>query len=81
MWLPEAEPDRGRVARAVATALETIAARGLVDRRGGMLLEEVNGLPAVESPLALYLSGAGFTPSSLGFHLRRATLPRPVPHA
>jgi ATP-dependent Lhr-like helicase len=81
LWLPETEPDRGRVARAVASALATVAARGLVDRRGGMLLEEVNGMPAVESPLALYLSEAGFTPSSLGFHLRRVTLPRPVPHA
>jgi ATP-dependent Lhr-like helicase len=81
VWLPEAEPDRGRVARAVAAALSTVAARGLIDRRGGMLLEEVNGLPATESPLALHLSEAGFTPSSLGFHLRRATLARPVPHA
>ena len=36
-----------------------------------MLLEEVNGVPAAESPLALYLSQAGFTPSSLGFHLRQ----------
>jgi len=81
VWLPETEPDRGRVARAVAAALGTVAARGLVDRRGGMLLEEVNGVPAAESPLALYLSEAGFTPSSLGFHLRRASLPRPVSHA
>jgi hypothetical protein len=46
-----------------------------------MLLEEVNGVPAAQSPLALYLSEAGFTPSSLGFHLRRVTLSRPVPHA
>ncbi len=81
VWLPETEPDRGRVARAVASALGMVAARGLVDRRGGMLLEEVNGLPAAESPLALYLSEAGFTPSSLGFHLRRGALPRPVPNA
>jgi len=80
-WLPETEPDRGRVARAVASALGTVAARGLLDRRGGMLLEEVNGVPAAESPLALYLSEAGFNPSSLGFHLRRAALPRPVPNA
>ncbi|HEY1908990.1 MAG TPA: DEAD/DEAH box helicase, partial [Myxococcaceae bacterium] len=71
VWLPETEPDRGRVARAVASALGTVAARSLLDRRGGMMLEEVNGVPAVESPLALYLAEAGFTPSSLGFHLRR----------
>jgi ATP-dependent Lhr-like helicase len=81
VWLPETEPDRGRVARAVASALGTVAARGLLDRRGGMMLEEVNGLPATASPLALYLAEAGFTPSSLGFHLRRAALPRPVPNA
>jgi hypothetical protein len=58
-----------------------MATPGLKKRRGGMLLEEVNGAPASESPLALYLSEAGFTPSSLGFHLRRASLPRPVPNA
>jgi len=81
VWLPESEPDRGRVAQAVASALGTVAARGLLDRRGGILLEEVNGAPAAESPLALYLAQAGFTPSSLGFHLRRAALPRPVPNA
>jgi len=81
VWLPEEEPDRGRVARAVAVALGTVAARGLMDRRGGMLLEEVNGVPAAESSLGLYLSEAGFTPSSLGFHLRRSSLPRPVPNA
>ena len=81
LWLPETEPDRGRVARAVASALATVAVRGLVGRRGGMLLEEVNGVPAAQSPLALYLLEAGFTPSSLGFHLRRVTLSRPVPHA
>ncbi len=81
VWLPETEPDRGRVARAVASALGTVAARGLLERRGGMLLEEVNGVPAAESPLALHLSEAGFTPSSLGFHLRRTALPRPVPNA
>jgi len=81
VWLPEVEPDRGRVARAVASALGAIAGRGLLERRGGMLLEEVNGVPAAESPLARHLPEAGFTPSSLGFHLRRATLQRPVPDA
>jgi len=81
VWLPEPEPDRGRVARAVAGALGTIAGRSGLDRRGGMMLEEVNGVPAVESPLALHLSEAGFTPSSLGFHLRRGTTASPVPHA
>ena len=55
VWLPEAEPDRGRVARAVAVALGTVASGGWVDRRGGLLLEEVNGVAAAESPLARYL--------------------------
>jgi ATP-dependent Lhr-like helicase len=81
VWLPEGEPERGRGARAVASALGTIAARGLAERRGGMLLEEVNGAPATESPLALYLAEAGFTASSLGFHLRRSALPGPFPEA
>ncbi len=81
VWLPESEPDLGRVARAVASALATLAARGLAERRGGMLLEEVNGVPATASPLALYLAEAGFTPSSLGFHLRRSAIIDPFPDA
>jgi ATP-dependent Lhr-like helicase len=74
VWLPDGEPERGRVARSLASALGMLAARGLAQRRGGMLLEEINGAPATESPLALYLAEAGFTASSLGFHLRRSAL-------
>ncbi len=81
VWLPDSEPDLGRVARAVASALATLAARGLAERRGGILLEEVNGVPATASPLALYLAEAGFTPSSLGFHLRRSAMIDPFPDA
>jgi ATP-dependent Lhr-like helicase len=81
VWLPETEPERSRVARAIATALTTIAARGLVERRGGMLLEEINGTFAGEHPLALYLSEAGFSPSPLGFNLRRSALPVTAPDA
>jgi hypothetical protein len=81
VWLPEAEPDRGRVLRAIASALAGLAARSMVDRREGMLLAEVNGLPATASELALPLVEAGFTPSSLGFHLRRGATPGPFPPA
>jgi len=81
VWLPEAEPERTRLARATAGALALIAARGLVERRGGMLLEEINGASAGEHPLALHLVEVGFAPSPLGFSLRRSALPVTTPHA
>jgi ATP-dependent Lhr-like helicase len=81
VWLPEAEPERTRLARATARALAQIAARGLVERRGGMLLEEINGASVGEHPLALHLVEVGFAPSPLGFSLRRSALPVTTPHA
>ena len=80
-WMPETEPERSRMARATASALATIAARGLVERRGGMLLEEIDGTFAGEHPLALYLSEAGFSPSPLGLQLRRSAPTFTTPHA
>lgn len=68
-YLPEAEPDRSAVGRAVARTLTLLAQRDA--KRGGLLVAEVNGAPAAEHPLAFHLAEAGFTPSSLGFHLRK----------
>jgi hypothetical protein len=36
-----------------------------------LLIAEINGLPAAEHPLASYLVGAGFSPSAMGFQIRR----------
>ncbi len=63
-FLPDAEPARGRSARALVRALAGL--------RGGkaVLLERVDGGPAVGSALAPYLEAGGFSASAAGFHRR-----------
>ena len=74
VWLPDGEPDRTRVARAVAQAFAGLGRAARSGPHGGLLIAELDGRPAAEHPLALHLTEAGFIPSSLGFHLLR---PRP----
>jgi ATP-dependent Lhr-like helicase len=69
-WLPEAEPDRSRVGRAVAFALADLARRG-EGREGGLLIGEVDGIPATDHALAPFLLEAGFVDSAFGYQLRR----------
>ena len=71
VFLPDDEPARSTVARAVAGRLAEIA------RAGGLLIAEVNGMPSAEQPIAAYLVSAGFVPSAMGFMMRRA--PAAVP--
>jgi ATP-dependent Lhr-like helicase len=59
-FLPEDEPSRATTARAVAATLARL----------GLLVVEINGLPAAEHPLAAYLVEAGFSPSAMGFQIR-----------
>lgn len=71
VWLPSEGPRRGQTADAIATRLAGLA-RGALDRREGMLLEEVNGVPAHDSVLADALVRAGFARTSVGFQMRRS---------
>jgi ATP-dependent Lhr-like helicase len=82
VFLPEDEPGRGNVARALA---EFLVARVRGDRedddagRAGMLIATVNGLAVAESELARALLDAGFVAGAMGFNVRRL-LPRvPAP--
>ena len=65
-FIPEDEPARSTVARAVAGRLADLA------RSSGLLVAEVNGVPTAEHAIAPYLIGAGFFPSAMGFMMRRA---------
>ena len=64
-WLPDVEPLRSRVARAIAGVLITRARSGDETPRG-MLLEEIDGLPAVAHPISPFLVEAGFVAGALG---------------
>lgn len=67
--LPPDEPDRSRMARALAEELVRIAYAS-PDERRGWLIAEVNGLPAAASPLAAACLDAGFALTSGGLQLR-----------
>ncbi len=64
-FLPEAEPQRSRAARAVAQLLAERARSG-GDSPRGMLLEDIDGAPPSAHPLAPYLADAGFVTGALG---------------
>jgi ATP-dependent Lhr-like helicase len=66
VFIPDDEPARSTVARAVAARLAELA------RAAGLLIAEVNGLPTADHPIASHLIAAGFTPSAMGFMMRRA---------
>jgi len=68
VWLPEDEPARSGVARALAEALAQLARD---ESRGGLLVGEINGREAAMHPLAPYLIEAGFHPSAMGMQMRR----------
>jgi ATP-dependent Lhr-like helicase len=64
--LPESEPDRSKVARAVARVLIDRARTG-GDAPRGMLIEEIDGTPPSLHPLSPYLSESGFVAGAMGF--------------
>jgi ATP-dependent Lhr-like helicase len=73
-FLPEAEPERSKRARAIARVLIDRARAG-ADAPRGMLVEEIDGLPPAAHPLAPFLIEAGFIGGALGYqatyHARR----------
>ena len=60
VWLPEDEPQRGAAAGALASELA----------RAGLFIEEINGAPAADHPLAAFLQRAGYVSSPSGFQKR-----------
>ena len=66
MFLPDAEPDRSKVGRAVARVLIDRARTGGEAPRG-MLIEEIDGTPSWRHPMAPFLVEAGFVAGAMGF--------------
>jgi ATP-dependent helicase Lhr and Lhr-like helicase len=75
-WLPEAEPERSRAARALSATLATVARSG-EGRDGGLLVSDIDAGPAHAHPLAPFLVAAGFVRSGLGYQVRRERRPDP----
>ena len=67
--LPEDEPARSIVGRALGNALAELA------RDRGLLVGEINGRDPAEHPLTRYLVEAGFHPSAMGLQMVRTTSP------
>ena len=67
--LPDDEPDRSQVGRALARELVAIAHRAPEGRRG-WLIEDINGTTPVQHPVSQYLLEAGFTSTAMGLQLR-----------
>jgi hypothetical protein len=69
LFLPEAEPQRSRTGRAVAAALLQLAAAREPGRRG-LLIAEINGLPASTHPAARLFVAQGFLLTAMGLQAR-----------
>jgi ATP-dependent helicase Lhr and Lhr-like helicase len=65
-FLPEAEPDRSKAARAVAHVLIDRARTGGESPRG-MLIEEIDGTQPARHPISPFLTEAGFVAGAMGF--------------
>ncbi len=67
--VPDDEPERSRIGRAMARELVAIAHRAPEGRRG-WLIEEINGKPAIEDASSHFLIEAGFAATAMGLQLR-----------
>jgi ATP-dependent Lhr-like helicase len=69
--LPDDEPERSQVGRALARELVALAS-GAAEGRRGWLIETINGLPAASHPVTPFLLDAGFSATAMGLQLRVA---------
>jgi ATP-dependent Lhr-like helicase len=67
--IPDDEPERSRIGRAMARELVAIAHRAPEGRRG-WLIEEINGKPALQDGSSQFLLEAGFASTGMGLQLR-----------
>jgi ATP-dependent Lhr-like helicase len=66
-FLPDAEPERSKTAQAIARVLIERARTSGGEGPRGMLIEEIDGRPPADHPLARHLVDAGFLAGAFGF--------------
>ena len=66
------EGEARDVSRARAAVARALAAEAVPERRDPLFIEEIDGAPVDESPLAEPLRTAGFTRTPRGYLLRSA---------
>jgi ATP-dependent Lhr-like helicase len=76
VFLPEEDPQRSHLARALAEFLvhrvqDPDQDQSAATQRTGMLITTINGTPVAEHPFARFLLDAGFHAAPLGFNVRR----------
>ena len=76
LFMPAAEPNRSRATQAVARMLVQLSASREEGRRG-LLLADVDGLPASSHPAAPLFIEAGFISTTMGLQLRPPREPNP----
>jgi ATP-dependent Lhr-like helicase len=69
VFLADDEPARSTTARALASRLAKLTRPD--DSPLPLLIGDINGVPASEHALAAFLLDAGFSPSAMGFQMRR----------
>ena len=72
LFMPPAEPTRSHATQAVARALVQLSTAREEGRRG-LLLAEIDGLPASIHPAARLFVNEGFLPTAMGLQLRHAS--------
>ena len=75
-FLPVDDPDRSRVAQALAGALAELSGAG---QRRELLLNEIDDAPAAKHPLAAWLLKVGFVSGYDGLQYRPPRRPAPTP--
>ena len=70
VFLPEDEPERTQIGRALAKRLAEVAI-ARQSRRHAMLIGDINEVPAREHFLGRLLQEAGFVETAVGFRMRR----------
>ena len=71
IFLPDAEPERSRIATKLARQLAELALHRQQNRRSGLLISQINGVTARQHPFSRLLEEAGFADTASGYHIRR----------